>query len=117
MEATHQIFMSGIILGAALMFIADIIRVAIVGRHTPMSDKERQEYLDLLSSEGIKAHLYLPGAEYRDKPAVAEALDRLNYQGCVFTDLHGLPIGGVACMNSTSEEIAQIRRSSFKVVD
>lgn len=81
-----------------------------------ISPYARDEALDILDSNGIDAHFYLPSVGSRDNPELSEALEFLGYKGYIFTRSDGSLVGKVAKARLSADEKASQRRASFKVI-
>lgn len=65
----------------------------------------------------MKAHYYLAGARSRDNEKLSYALDTLEAAGFIVTDSQGALVAGVATKNHGSDELAQQRRATFRIVE
>ncbi len=77
--------------------------------------RARDEALSVLNKHGINAQLYLAAAGETDRE-LADALRLMAGRGYIMTDKNGGLVGAVAQAIPSSEEIAQNRRASFRVV-
>jgi len=79
--------------------------------------KERDKALDTLSEFQFNAHYYLPSVGNRDNKPLCNALDSLAGQGFIITNNSGDLVGKVAKANMNSNEVANAKRATFKVVE
>ena len=88
----------------------------VVGR--PMLGKgvkEREDALDILERNGLRAHYYLPSIGIEDRE-LANACRRLASAGYIITAGDGTITGKVAAARPTKNEQVALRRASFKLV-
>lgn len=71
----------------------------------------------LVEQHGMKAHLYFPATGRHTEHELALALTILGSNGFIITDGQGDIVGKVSTHGLSSEEIAMIRRATFKIVD
>ncbi len=69
----------------------------------------------VIERNNMRAHLYLPSTGRDTELDLALAI--LSSNGFIITDDQGEIVGKVCTHGLTSEEIAAIRRSTFKIVD
>jgi len=82
-----------------------------------LSDSARKHWLDVLDKHGITAHFYMASCGYREDTELSNALDRLNAAGYIFTDTAGHLVGRIAKARLSSQEIAELKRADFKIID
>lgn len=70
-----------------------------------------------IEMRGMKAHLYLAGAKNRQDEKLSYALDTLEAAGFIVTDSSGALVGGLATKNLGSNDLARLRRATFKIVE
>lgn len=95
-------------------FIKELIKARAKG--SLLDDKARESALDVLDDHGLKAHLYLPSIGKRDNRQLCEAMDLLSAAGYLITDKEERLVGKVAQARMTSDEVAEERRKTFKLV-
>ena len=80
------------------------------------SEKAQNHALDVIEKHGLEAHYYLPSIGSRKDEELSHALDLLSSSGFIITDQNGQLIGKAAKTRLSSQEKAENRRSTFKVV-
>ena len=86
---------------------------------TNKHEKRIAHAIAVIEQHGMRAHLYLPvtGCHTDSERELALALTVLRDNGFIITDGQGEIVGKVSTHGLSSEEIAMIRRASFKIVD
>lgn len=86
------------------------------GEGVAISPSARDNALDILDTNGIDAHFYLPAVGSRDNSELSEALDFLGSKGYIFTRSDGSLVGKVAKARISPDEKASQRRANFKII-
>ncbi len=71
--------------------------------------------IDVIEQNGMKAHLYIAGVGRRDNYDLSVALDLLASSGFIITDEQENLVGKVITPRMSSDDLANVRRASFKV--
>ena len=79
--------------------------------------KERDKALNTLKEYQLNAHYYLPSVGSRDNKPLCNVLDSLAGQGFIITNTNGDLVGKVAKANMNSNDVANAKRATFKVVE
>lgn len=82
---------------------------------TMMAEGVREQSLDVLERNGLRAHYYLPSIGIEDQE-LANACRRLASAGYIITAADGTITGKVASARPTKDEQVVMRRASFKLV-
>lgn len=82
---------------------------------TMMAHGVREQSLDVLDRNGLRAHYYLPAIGIEDQE-LANACRRLASAGYIITTEDGTITGKVASARPTKDEQVTMRRASFKLV-
>jgi hypothetical protein len=84
--------------------------------HPFMSEAARENALDVLEKHGYRAHFYLPTVGAQDDRELWEALETMRLARFIVTDRNGHLVGKAASARLTSQECAEERRASFRLV-
>lgn len=98
-----------------LTWLKDRIKAAQEGDR--LSEASIESAVFEIEKHGMKAHLYMAGAKNRQDEKLSYALDTLEAAGFIITDSSGALVGCVATKNPDSNELAQQRRATFKIVE
>lgn len=82
---------------------------------TMMAESIKEQSLDVLERNGLRAHYYLPAIGIEDQE-LANACRRLASAGYIITAADGTITGKVASARPTKDERIAMRRASFKLV-
>lgn len=80
------------------------------------SREEFEKAKGLIRSLGLKANLYLPASGELENEELARALTLLGGEGFIITDDEGYIVGKVA-LQLNPDEVAQVRRAKFVLID
>jgi hypothetical protein len=93
-------------------WFAGLLRSLTSGQQESISNA-----IAVIEQHGMKAHLYFPATGRHTEHELALALTILGSNGFIITDGQGEIVGKVSTHGLSSEEMAMIRRSTFKIVD
>jgi len=91
-------------------------RIKMAQEGDRLSEKSIDSAIVEIEKHGMKAHFYLAGVGRRANRDLSYALDTLEAAGFIVTDSNGYLVGNVATKNLGSNELAEQRRATFKVV-
>ncbi len=102
-------------LGIYILINKAIERAANPKNHPRIPSTENA--LDIITTRGYQAYLWLPGTKHREDQTMFDALEALKHNGYIITDEKGCLSGGVAKARLNSNEKANHLRANFKIIE
>lgn len=84
---------------------------------TMLSEKSREDALNIITDNGYEAYFWLPGVAHHNNKELWQALELLQKAGYVIIDEQGNLAGKVAKAHLSNNEKAETRRANFKLIE
>lgn len=103
------------------VFILVIGALSIAGHYIKRLFEKRsrarqvESDLDMIEKHGFKAHFYFPATGIKEDQLYI-SLERLKHAGYIFTREDGSLLGKVATSRPSLDQVADARRTGFKIV-
>ncbi|GIC82242.1 hypothetical protein [Moritella sp. F3] len=93
-----------------------VYRKFTASKKQKLDDSEYIKHLDTISDQDCSAHYYLPSIGLTDN-SFRNSLGYLARKRFIITDSDGVIVGNVAKARMNSNELAEQRRSTFKIIE